>query len=214
MEADASFYRSESARLVAALTRIFGVENLSLAEDVAQETLAKAFEVWSYGGVPEHYSALLTVAAKNRVLDVFRRERTASKFAPELQHMIESEWTLRPAVEELFLPPALKDDELRMMFSCCHPLLAEEVQVALILNLLCGFGAEEIARIYLASTSAMQKRIARGKKSLGAIPVEFLLLEVGLGVLKVGLSGLLRSNVRGNVGVGGGNCGLLSSHGS
>jgi RNA polymerase sigma-70 factor (ECF subfamily) len=167
VEASVSFYRSESARLVAALTRIFGVENLSLAEDVAQETLAKAFEVWSYGGVPEHYSALLTVAAKNRVLDVFRRERTASKFAPDLQHLIESEWTLRPAVEELFLPPALKDDELRMMFSCCHPPLAEEVQVALILNLLCGFGAEEIARIYLASTSAMQKRIFRGKESLG-----------------------------------------------
>ena len=167
MEANVSFYRSESARLVAALTRIFGVENLSLAEDVAQETLAKAFEVWSYGGVPEHYSALLMVAAKNRVLDVFRRERTASKFAPELQHMIESEWTLRPAVEELFLPAALKDDELRMMFSCCHPQLAEEVQVALILNLLCGFGAEEIARINLASTPAMQKRISRGKKSLG-----------------------------------------------
>jgi predicted RNA polymerase sigma factor len=167
VEANASFYRSESARLLAALTRIFGVENLSLAEDVVQETLAKAFEVWSYGGVPEHYSALLTVAAKNRVLDVFRRERTANKFAPALQHMIESEWTLRPTVEELFLPPALKDDELRMMFSCCHPLLAEEVQVALVLNLLCGFGAEEIARIYLASTPAMQKRISRGKKSLG-----------------------------------------------
>jgi predicted RNA polymerase sigma factor len=100
-------------------SKFFGVENLSLAGDVAQEILAKAFEVWSYGGVPEHYSALLTVAAKNRVLDVFRRERTASKFAPELQHLIESEWTLRPAVEELFLPPALKDDELRMMFSCC-----------------------------------------------------------------------------------------------
>ena len=167
MEANVSFYRSESARLVAALTRIFGVENLSLAEDVAQDTLAKAFEVWSYGGVPEHYSALLMVAAKNRVLDAFRRERTASKWAPELQHMIESEWTLRPAVEELFLPAALKDDELRMMFSCCHPQLAEEVQVALILNLLCGFGAEEIARINLASTPAMQKRISRGKRSLG-----------------------------------------------
>jgi len=167
VEANVSFYRSESARLVAALTRIFGVENLSLAEDVAQDTLAKAFEVWSYGGVPEHYSALLMVAAKNRVLDAFRRERTASKWAPELQHMIESEWTLRPAVEELFLPAALKDDELRMMFSCCHPQLAEEVQVALILNLLCGFGAEEIARINLASTPAMQKRISRGKRSLG-----------------------------------------------
>jgi predicted RNA polymerase sigma factor len=168
VEADGPFYRRERGRLLAVLTRVFGVENLSLAEDVVQETLAKAFEVWSYGGVPEHYSALLMTAAKNRALDVFRRERTARKFEPSLQHLIESEWTLRPTVEELFLPPALKDDELRMMFSCCHPLLAEEVRVALILNLMCGFGAEEIARIYLAGNAAIEKRISRGKKSLGA----------------------------------------------
>jgi predicted RNA polymerase sigma factor len=168
VNADASFYRKERARLLAALTRVFGVENLSLAEDVVQETLARAFEVWAYQGVPEHYSALLMTSAKNRALDVFRRERTARKFAPAIQHLIESEWTLRPAVEELFLPPALKDDELRMMFSCCHPQLAEEVQVALILNMLCGFGAEEIARIYLATEAAIEKRISRGKKTLGA----------------------------------------------
>ena len=168
MEADGPFYRRERARLLAALTRVFGVENLSLAEDVVQETLAKAFEAWAFGGVPEHHSALLMASAKNRALDVFRRERTARKFAPALQHLIESEWTLRPAVEELFLPPALKDDELRMMFSCSHPHLAEEVQVALILNMLCGFGVEEISRIYLASVAAVEKRISRGKKVLGA----------------------------------------------
>jgi predicted RNA polymerase sigma factor len=168
VKADGSFYRRERARLLAALTRVFGVENLSLAEDVVQETLAKAFEVWTYQGVPEHYSALLMTSAKNRVLDVFRRERTARTFAPALQHLIESEWTLRPAVEELFLPLALKDDELRMMFSCCHPHLAEEAQVALVLHMLCGFGVKEIARIYLASDAAIEKRIARGKKTLGA----------------------------------------------
>jgi RNA polymerase sigma factor (sigma-70 family) len=166
VEADGPFYRRERARLLAALTRVFGVENLALAEDVVQETLAKAFEVWSYGGVPEHYSALLMTSAKNRAIDVFRRERTARKFAPGLQHLIESEWTLRPMVEELFLPPALEDDELRMMFSCCHPHLAEEAQVALILNMLCGFGVEEIARVYLASDAAIEKRISRGKKTL------------------------------------------------
>jgi predicted RNA polymerase sigma factor len=166
VDAHASFYRGERARLLAALTRVFGVENLSLAEDVVQETLAKAFEAWSYGGVPEHHSALLMTAAKNRALDVFRRERTARKFAPALQRLIESEWTLRPTVDELFLPPVLKDDELRMMFSCCHPRLAEEVQVALILNTLCSFGAEEIARIYLATIASIEKRISRGKKVL------------------------------------------------
>lgn len=166
MLADDAFYRRERARLLSALTRVFGPHNLALAEDVVQETLARAFEVWAYSGVPEHHAALLVTAAKNRAIDVIRRERTARKFAPMLEHAIESEWTLRPKVEELFLPEALRDDELRMMFSVCHPQLAEEAQVALMLNVLCGFGAEEIARVYLASTSAIEKRISRGKKVL------------------------------------------------
>jgi predicted RNA polymerase sigma factor len=168
VEADGLLFRRESARLVAALTRVFGVAHVSLAEDVAQETLAAAFADWSRRGVPEHYSALLMVSAKNRALDVFRRERTARKFAPEVRRLIESEWTLRPAVEELFLPSALKDDELRMMFSCCHPQLPEDAQVALILRILCGFGVAEIAHVYLATGAAIEKRLARGKKILAA----------------------------------------------
>jgi predicted RNA polymerase sigma factor len=168
VEPDDQFFRRERARLLAALTRVFGVENLALAEDVVQETLANAFEAWSYRGMPEHHSALLMTSAKNRALDVFRRERTARKFTPALQHFLDSEWTLRPAVEEMFLPPALKDDELRMIFSCCHPQLPEEAQVALILNMVCGFGASEIARIYLATDAAIEKRIWRGKKVLGS----------------------------------------------
>jgi predicted RNA polymerase sigma factor len=166
VQPDSVFFRRESARLVAALTRIFGVENLALAEDIAQETLANAFEAWSYQGVPAHHTALLLAAAKNRVLDVFRRERTAQKFAPDLRHFIESEWTLRPKVEEFFLPDALTDDELRMMFSCCHPRLDEDVQVALVLNILCGFGVSEIAGAFLASPAAIEKRLSRGKRAL------------------------------------------------
>jgi predicted RNA polymerase sigma factor len=166
VEPDGPFSRRESARLVSVLTRVFGVENLSLAEDVAQETLASAFEAWSYGGVPAHYSALLTASAKNRAIDVLRRERTARKFAPELTRFIESEWTLRPVVDDMFQPGALEDDELRMMFSCCHPRLHEEAQVPLILNILCGFHVDEIAAAFLASAAAIHKRLARGKKVL------------------------------------------------
>lgn len=166
MKPDSALFRRESARLVAALTRAFGVQNLALAEDVVQETLASAFEAWSFRGVPDHYSALLTTAAKNRVLDVFRRERTARKFAPELRRLMDSEWTRRPTIEELFVPQALKDDELRMMFSCCHPRLQDYVQVALVLNILCGFGVDEIASAFLVSASAIEKRLSRGKKML------------------------------------------------
>jgi predicted RNA polymerase sigma factor len=170
MQPDEAFYRSERARLLAALTRVFGTRNLALAEDVVQDTLARAFETWMYGGVPPHYSALLMTAAKNRALDIFRRERTARKFAPDIERAIQSEWTLRPMVDELFLPEALKDDELRMMFTVCHPRLAEESHVALMLNVLCGFSAEEIARAYLVSAAAIEKRISRGKAVLASSP--------------------------------------------
>jgi RNA polymerase sigma-70 factor (ECF subfamily) len=164
---DAHLFRRESARLLAALTRAFGVENLALAEDVVQETLTRAFVAWSHEGVPEHHGVLLMTAAKNRALDVFRRERTARRFAPHLQRFIESEWMIRPAVDELFLPEALRDDELRMMFSCCHPRIQEDFQIALVLNVQCGFGALEIANAFLVTEAAVEKRLSRGKRALG-----------------------------------------------
>jgi len=163
---DDAWFRREAARLLAALTRAFGVENLALAEDAVQETLANAFEAWSYTGVPPHYSAFLVRAAKNRAIDVFRRERTARKFAPAVARLIESEWTLRPALDAMFLPDALEDDELRMMFTCCHPRVGEDVQVALVLHLLCALGVDEIASAFLVSPAAMEKRLSRGKKLL------------------------------------------------
>jgi RNA polymerase sigma-70 factor (ECF subfamily) len=145
---------------------VFGVQNLALAEDIVQDTLVSAFESWSFQGIPKNYAPLLTTAAKNRVLDVLRRQRTARKHAPELGRMLESEWTLRPTLDQAFLPEALRDDELRMMFSCCQPRLPEEVQVALVLNVLCGFSADEIASAFLATAAAVEKRLSRGKKLL------------------------------------------------
>ena len=166
MDLDAHFFRREAGRLLATLTRILGVHNLSLAEDVVQDTLLSALERWKFSGVPEHYSAWLMTAAKNRAISVLRRERTANKFAPEFGRTVESEWTPEAVFEEQFLPAALRDNELRMMFSCCHPLLHEEVQVALVLYLLCGFSVGEVASAFLVTPAAMEKRISRGKKAL------------------------------------------------
>src|SRR5476651_721900 len=148
-ELDPQFFRHESGRMVAALTRVFGVHNLALAEDAVQDTFCRALEVWKFRGVPENPSAWLMATAKNRALDVLRRERTARTFAPELGRLLESEWTLAPVVEELFAPQAIKDDELRMMFSCCHPRLPEVAQVALVLHILCGFSVNEIASAFV-----------------------------------------------------------------
>ena len=80
--------------------------------------------------------------------------------------LLETEWTIGSVVDEAFAAHAIRDEQLRMMFSCCHPRLPEESQVALILNILCGFGAAEIAGAFLAGGAAIEKRISRGKKVL------------------------------------------------
>jgi predicted RNA polymerase sigma factor len=131
MESSDHLFRREAGQMVATLTRIFGVHNLALAEDVVQDAFCRALEVWKFRGLPENPSAWLMATAKNRALDVLRRERTARTFGPELGRLLESEWTVTPVVEELFGANLIKDDQLRMMFSCCHPRLAEEGQVAL-----------------------------------------------------------------------------------
>ncbi len=154
--------------MVAALTRIFGMHNLALAEDVVQDAFCRALEVWKFRGMPENPSAWLMTTAKNRALDVLRRERTARTFAPELGRLLESEWTLAPVVDELFTSNAIKDDLLRMMFSCCNPRLPEETQIALILNILCGFSVGEIASAFVSTHAAFEKRITRAKKVLAS----------------------------------------------
>jgi RNA polymerase sigma factor (sigma-70 family) len=159
-------FRREAGRMVATLTRIFGVHNLALAEDVVQDAFCRALEVWKFRGVPENPSAWLMATAKNRALDVLRRERTARTFAPELGQLLESGWTVAPVVEELFGAHAIKDDQLRMIFSCCHPRLTEEAQVALVLHILCGFSVNEIANAFVSSDAAIEKRISRAKKVL------------------------------------------------
>lgn len=152
--------------MVAALTRIFGVHNLTLAEDVVQDAFCRALEVWRVRGVPENPSAWLMATAKNRALDVIRRERTARTFAPDLGRLLESEWITTASIDEAFAAHTIRDEQLRMMFSCCHPRLSADAQVALILNILCGFGANEIAEAFLAGTAAIEKRISRGKQVL------------------------------------------------
>jgi RNA polymerase sigma factor (sigma-70 family) len=166
MESRDHLFRREAGRMVAALTRVFGVHNLALAEDVVQDAFCRAVEVWKFRGVPENPSAWLMATAKHRALDILRRQRTARTFAPELERLLESEWTLAPVIEEVFAPDAIKDNLLRMMFSCCHPRLPEAAQVALVLHILCGVSVSEIASAFVSAHAAIEKRIMRAKKVL------------------------------------------------
>jgi RNA polymerase sigma factor (sigma-70 family) len=167
MESTDHLFRREAGRMVATLTRIFGVHNLAMAEDVVQDAFCRALELWKYRGVPENPSAWLMATAKNRALDILRHDRTVRAATPELTWLLENKSkSATPDFDELFAPHLIKDDQLRMMFSCCHPKLSEEAQVALVLHILCGFGVSEIANAFFSSESAIEKRISRGKKVL------------------------------------------------
>jgi RNA polymerase sigma factor (sigma-70 family) len=166
MELGDHLFRREAGRMVAVLTRIFGAHNLALAEDAVQDAFCRAIEVWAFRGVPENPSAWLMAAAKNRALDVLRRERTARTYEPELSRLFQSEWTLAPVIQDMFTDNAIKDDQLRVMFSCCHPRLPEDAQVMLVLHILCGFSIDEVASAFVTSYTAIEKRIPRAKKIL------------------------------------------------
>lgn len=166
MDIEKHFFRHEFGRIVATLTRLFGVHNLALAEDVTQDAFCRAMETWKLRGLPKNPSAWLMTIARNRALDVLRRERTARVAVPELSRFLESEWTLVPTVEEAFSAGAVRDSQLRMMFSCCDPRLPEEARIALVLHILCGFSVPEIAQAFVSSHAAIEKRITRAKKIL------------------------------------------------
>ena len=190
MELDEQLFRREFGRIVAVLSRFFGFANLALAEDVAQDVFCRALEVWKLRGVPENPSSWLMKAAKNRAIDLLRRERTARKLVPELEHLLDSEWTMVPTVSSFFTAEQIKDDQLRMMFSCCDPHISEETQVALMLQLLCGFTGAEVASAFLSKRDAVAKRIERGKKVLAASKSLFDMTD---GDLPVRLSAVQRT---------------------
>jgi RNA polymerase sigma-70 factor (ECF subfamily) len=167
-------FRHEAGRMVATLTRILGFENLQLAEDVVQDALLKAMQNWAFSGIPRNPSAWLTQVAKNQALDVVRRERNFRSKENEITSFFEHRHGGPPDAELARFDGEIRDDQLRMMFACCHPDLTEEAQVALTLKTLCGFGEEEIAAAFLTSTAAIAKRLVRARQRIreSRIPLE------------------------------------------
>lgn len=159
-------FRRESGRLVAILTRHFGIEHLHLAEDVVQDALLKAMQVWPYTGLPDSPTAWLIQTAKNRALDQTRRRRVwrgkQQKLLPLVEDCLHGALT-GPAPQ---FEDEISDAQLRMMFVCSHPGLTPDAQVALILKTLCGFGESEIATAFFASSDAIAKRLVRARQFL------------------------------------------------
>ena len=154
-------FRHQAGRMVAWLTRIFGPAHLELAEEVVQDALVKALQQWPFSGIPENPSAWLYAVARNRAVDVLRRDTSFQDRSAAIIAELTSRATL---VSEI--PEAVNDDELRMVFMCCHPELPRDAQVALSLKTVGGFSTAEIARAFLASESTIAQRIVRAKRML------------------------------------------------
>ncbi|MCR9248802.1 MAG: sigma-70 family RNA polymerase sigma factor [bacterium] len=154
------FFRHESGRIVAALTKKYGPANLELIEDVVQEALLKAMQHWPYKGVPANPSAWILTVAQNKLLDHFKKEKTKWNNEDKLKLDIE----LNHNSSEPDLDVQLNDDLLKMIFACCHPKLSKENQIILTLKILCGFSISEIARGLMKNEEAVAKTYTRAKK--------------------------------------------------
>ncbi|HET7120791.1 MAG TPA: RNA polymerase sigma factor [Solirubrobacterales bacterium] len=164
-------WRIESARLIAGLARM--TRDLGLAEDLAQDALVAALEKWPATGVPENPGAWLMAAAKNRAIDLMRRDATYERKREEIARETGALFAFERSEFEAAVEDEIGDDLLALIFTCCHPLLAREARVALTLRLLGGLTTPEIARAFLARESAVAQRLVRAKKTLREAQVPF-----------------------------------------
>jgi RNA polymerase sigma-70 factor (ECF subfamily) len=162
----ADAHRREWGFVLAATVRVTG--DIDLAEECVQDAYAKALTSWPAHGVPERPGAWLTTVARRRAIDLLRRRATQDRSRPLLVEPV----TADPAEVELD-PPEIPDDRLRLIFTCCHPALATEAQVALTLRLLCGLTTAEVARAFLVSEATMAARITRAKKKIAAARIPY-----------------------------------------
>ncbi len=161
-------WRIESARLIAGLARI--VRDVGLAEDLAQDALVAALETWPQSGVPDNPGAWLMATAKHRAIDALRRGATLERKQRELVRELEVALATETRPLEV---DDVADDLLRLVFTCCHPVLSTEARIALTLRLLGGLTTPEIARAYLVSEATVAQRIVRAKRTLAEAHVPF-----------------------------------------
>ena len=164
-------WRIESARIIAGLTRV--VRDVGLAEELAQDALVAALEQWPQSGIPDNPGAWLMAAAKNRAIDLWRRNKRLELKHAELGRELQAQQEMAVPNFEAALDDDIGDDLLRLVFISCHPVLATEARVALTLRLLGGLTTDEIARAFLAPEPTIAQRIVRAKRTLADERVPF-----------------------------------------
>jgi RNA polymerase sigma-70 factor (ECF subfamily) len=160
-------FREESGRSVASLVRVFG--DIDIAEDAVQDAFAVALRKWPGDGVPPNPGGWLTTTARNQAIDRLRRESRGQELLSEVA-------VLSLATEDPSIPleeGRVQDDRLRLIFTCCHPALSTEAQVALTLRLLGGLSTEEVARSFLVAEPTMAQRLVRAKRKIKAARIPY-----------------------------------------
>lgn len=165
-------FKTEFRKITAVLCKLFGIEHIDVAEDIASETFLTALETWTFKGLPENPTAWLYAVAKNKAKNYLNRNHIfTEKIAPEIKHS-------SPDVQEIEIDLSNKnitDSQLQMLFAICHPSISTEAQIGLALRILCGFGIDEIANAFLTNKETINKRLfrAREKLRLEKVQIEF-----------------------------------------
>jgi RNA polymerase sigma-70 factor (ECF subfamily) len=166
-----SLYRSESGRVLATLTRLLG--DLDLAEEAMHEAFAAALEFWPQTGIPDKPRPWLISTARFKAIDVIRRRARFDGAQRSLVAHMESRVNDAPGGNEETGDEEIEDDRLRLIFTCCHPALPPEGQVALTLREICGLTTEEIARAFLVTPATLAQRIVRAKAKIRETPIPY-----------------------------------------
>ncbi len=154
------FFRNEYGKIVSVITKYIGTENVETAEDIVQETLLKAVDYWQHNGIPKNPQAWLYTTAKNLTLNILKRKKYQKKYESEIEKNTLELETLHISEDLIF------DEQLKMMFVCCHSSISENSQIALVLKILCGFSISEIANAFFSTNETINKRLVRGRKQL------------------------------------------------
>jgi RNA polymerase sigma-70 factor, ECF subfamily len=168
-----SVFREAYGQAVATLIRIFG--DITLAEDAVQDAFVVASDRWRTDGIPPHPAGWIVTTARNRAIDDLRRSARGRELHEQLG-AVAIAWH-GPGTEEWGEDGPVRDDRLRLIFTCCHPALAREHHVALTLRLLGGLSVDEVARSFLVSESAMAKRLVRAKYKIKAAKIPYRVPE-------------------------------------
>ena len=164
-------FRHEAGKMIAVLTRIFGIHNMELVEDTVQETFLKALQTWKFQGPPDNPSAWLMRVARNQAIDLIRRQQKLADISEELALKLQSE--TESTIGQFFLDTEIADSQLSMIFTCCHPALNPEDQIALTLKTVSGFGVQEIAKALVSREDTIQKRLSRARAYIKAHDIRF-----------------------------------------